>query len=240
MHAKLRHNKPPMKLAKRRRKPPAQTETEHLPRGRRTPVQSRSQQTVASIVEAARALLRQLPLEEVTTTRIAAEAGLSIGGLYRFFPDKQTIIDAIAVYHVHMFRTLAEAQIIRPLLAESHNFETFDPAFVLNSMIDAYVIYLDAHPDFRTISFGRHISAATKQREASPTVGLPAMLTNFMVEQLGLEFTAELERMLRVVSEAGERLIAFAYEQPTSDERDLVIAEIKKMLGGYLFSGNAG
>ena len=41
-----------------------------------------------------------------------------------------------------------------------------------------------------------------------------------------------------MASEAGERLIAYAYEQPTREERDLVIAETKKMLAGYLFPGN--
>jgi hypothetical protein len=41
--------------------------------------------------------------------------------------------------------------------------------------------------------------------------------------------------MLRVVSEAGERLIAFAYEQPTSAGREQVIEEMKRMLTGYLF-----
>jgi len=74
-----------------------------------------------------------------------------------------------------------------------------------------------AHPDFRTISFGRHISAATKAREASPTTGLPAILTSFIVERLGLDFTPDLERMLRVVSEAGERLIA-GDEQPNAGQ----------------------
>jgi hypothetical protein len=42
--------------------------------------------------------------------------------------------------------------------------------------------------------------------------------------------------MLRVVSEAGERLIAYAYEQPTHEERDRIVSEMKKMLAGYLFS----
>jgi hypothetical protein len=37
------------------------------------------------------------------------------------------------------------------------------------------------------------------------------------------------------VSEAGERLIAFAYEQPTLDERDRILGEMKKMLASYLF-----
>ena len=75
---------------------------------RRAPVQSRSQITVQRFLDAASSLLQHMPLEEVTTTRIAAEAGLSIGGLYRFFPDKQTIIDAIAVRHVEQFRASLE------------------------------------------------------------------------------------------------------------------------------------
>jgi AcrR family transcriptional regulator len=187
------------------------------------------------ILDAASSLLPQMPLEDVTTRRIAAEAGVSIGALYRFFPDKQAIIDAVAVRHVRQFRPAVEATVIRPLLGEMQNLETFDPAIVLDRMIDSYVAYLDAHPDFRTISFGRHISAATKALEASPTTGLPAILTTFIVERLGLDFTPDLERTLRVVSEAGERLIAFAYEQPTREERDRIISETKKMLAGYLF-----
>ena len=207
---------------------------------RRTPVQSRSHQTVARILDAASSLLTQMPLEDVTTTRIAAEAGLSIGALYRFFPDKQTIIDAIAVRHVEQFRASLESSVMKVLEQEFANLETFDPAKILDSVVDAYVVYLDAHPDFRTISFGRYVSAATKERQASPTVGLPVLLKNFMLERLGIPNTPELDLMLRVVSEAGERLIAYAYEQPTREERDHIVTEMKKMLASYLFSGSGG
>ncbi len=204
--------------------------------GRRTPVQSRSQQTVARILDAASSLLTQVPLDDVTTTRIAGEAGLSIGALYRFFPDKQTIVDAIAVRHVEQFRASLEETVITVLEREFANLETFDPAVVLDSVIDAYIVYLDAHPDFRTISFGRYVSAATKEREASPTMGLPALLKNFMLERLAIPNSPELDLMLRVVSEVGERLIAYAYEQPTREERDRIVTEMKRMLAGYLFS----
>ena len=191
--------------------------------------------TCLSIVDAASSLLTQTPLEDVTTTRIAAKAGLSIGGLYRFFPDKQNIIDAVAVRHVERFRASLETTVIPAIEREMANLETFDPAKILDSVVDAYILYLDAHPDFRAISFGRHISAATKEREASPQVGLPALLKNFMLERLGIPNTPELDLMLRVVSEAGERLIAYAYEQPAREDRDRIIAEMKKMLAGYLF-----
>jgi AcrR family transcriptional regulator len=206
---------------------------------RRLPVQYRSVRTVKRVLDAASSLLERMPLEDVTTTRIATEAGLSIGALYRFFPDKQTIVDAIAVRHVVQFRSLVEETVIIPLTRELAHLESFDPAIVLDRMVDAYIVYLDAHADFRTISFGRYISAATKRREASPTTGLPAILANFMIQRLGLPHSPELELMLRVVSEAGERLIAYAYEQPTREDRDCVIAEMKRMLASYLFPPDA-
>jgi AcrR family transcriptional regulator len=202
---------------------------------RREPIQTRSLQTVKRVQDAASSLLSQMPIEDITTTRIAAEAGLSIGALYRFFPDKQTIIDAIAVRHVEQFRQLLEQTVIQRLETQLNDLANFSPATLLDDVVDEYVRYLDAHPDFRAISFGRHISAATKEREASPSVGLPALLKNFMLERLGIPNTPELDLRLRVVSEAGERLIAFAYEQSRHDGRDRVIAEMKRMLSAYLF-----
>lgn len=102
----------------------------------RKPQQDRGHDTVANIIAAARSLLRRLPLDDITTTRIARKAGVSIGGLYRFFPDRQSIVDAIAVHHVRAFRQLVQTSIIGPLLAVPQDFETFDPAVVLNTMID--------------------------------------------------------------------------------------------------------
>ena len=205
------------------------------PASRRTPLQPRSLQTIQRVVDAAGSLLCRLPLEELTTTRIAVEAGISVGALYRFFPDKQLIIDSLAVRHVNRFRSVIEQTVLPLLEREMQDLEKFQPGRLLNLVVDAYVAYLDEHPDFRAISFGRHISAATKEREASPAVGLPAMLKSFMLERLGIPNNPELDMMLRVVSEAGERLIAFAYEQPTRDERDRVITEMKRMLSSYLF-----
>ncbi len=198
-------------------------------------MQPRSQHTLQKVLDAASSLLGQVPLEELTTTRIAAEAGISIGSFYRFFPDKQSIIDAVAVRHVGDFRHMLEREVMPTLEREMRNLNDFQPARMLNLVVDAYVAYLDKHLDFRAISFGRHISAATKEREASPAVGLPAMLKNFMLDQLAISNSPELDLALRVVSEAGERLIAFAYEQPTRAERDRVLSEMKKMLAGYLF-----
>ncbi|HVP50242.1 MAG TPA: TetR/AcrR family transcriptional regulator [Candidatus Bathyarchaeia archaeon] len=202
---------------------------------RRVPTQPRSLQTIHRVVDAASSLLCRMPLEELTTTRIAAEAGISVGALYRFFPDKQTILDAVAVRHVQRFKRVIENEVMPKVEQDMRHLEEFRPGQVLEQVVDAYVAYLDEHADFRTLSFGRHISAATKERESSPRLGLPAMLKSFMTEQLGIPDHGELDLALRVVSEAGERLIAYGYEQPTREERDRIVGEMKKMLAGYLF-----
>src|SRR5208282_6761755 len=115
---------------------------------RRVPVQGRSQQTVQRVLDAASSLLGQTPLEDVTTTRVAAEAGLSIGALYRFFPDKQTIIDAIAVRHVEQFRASLLGTVLKAAAANFAKLQKPTPAAILDAIIDAYIVYLDAHPDF--------------------------------------------------------------------------------------------
>ena len=76
---------------------------------RRRPVQERSQETVQRILDAASRLLGEIPLEQITTIRIADAAGLSVGAFYRFFPDKQAIIDGIAVRRIEDVRRLARA-----------------------------------------------------------------------------------------------------------------------------------
>ena len=57
-----------------------------------------------------------------------------------------------------------------------------------------------------------------------------------MVKLLGVKSSVSLDLKLSIATEAGERLIAYAYTQPTKNERDQVLTEMKQLLSGYLFS----
>ncbi|MGE5085628.1 MAG: TetR/AcrR family transcriptional regulator [Bacillota bacterium] len=59
------------------------------------PVQKRSKETVASIVESCARLLIQEPYHAITTDKIAEMAGVSIGSLYQFFANKEAIVAAV-------------------------------------------------------------------------------------------------------------------------------------------------
>ena len=191
---------------------------------RRTPLQERSNETVHRIVDATTALLSRIPLEQITTVRIAEEAGLSVGGLYRFFPDKQAIVDAIAIGHMERFRARLEQEFAAGVPDEGYQF--------LSRVIDLYIAFLDEHPDFRAIALGKHVSGWTYEQQAGPG----GLVGSFLLAQFAMPGMEELELKLRIVVEAGERLISFAYQQTSEPARRDVIAEMKKLLAGYLFA----
>lgn len=192
----------------------------------RTPVQERSTGTVQQILRAASQLLATEPLDQITTSRVAQAAGVSVGGLYRFFPDKQSIVDAIAVRHVDDLRAALENQ----FSAASPE----DGRELLNAMVDAYVAFLNDRPDFRAIALGRHVSAGARQRHASPEAGPAALVKKYFLDQFQMDL-GDLDLKIRVASEAGERLIAYAFEQHEPQKRAAVVAELKTMLGKYFF-----
>ena len=63
---------------------------------RKIPTQSRSRATVEVVLEAATQLLEALGERGFNTNAVAERAGVSIGTLYRYFPDKRSILTALA------------------------------------------------------------------------------------------------------------------------------------------------
>lgn len=59
---------------------------------RKQPVQARSTQLVADILEAAVRVLARDGAHRFTTARVAEKAGISVGSLYQYFPNKEAIL----------------------------------------------------------------------------------------------------------------------------------------------------
>lgn len=198
---------------------------------RRAPVQERSQETVARALAAASGLLaRGVAVDALTTAQIAAEAGMSVGGLYRFFPDKQAIVDAIAVRHMELFQERMGTAILADFPEGPRDF--------LCVVIDSFVAYLDANPDFRTVAFGapgggRAISRPTQEDYAGHQVS--ALVMEFLAGAYDMAPTPDLAFRLRMATEIGDRLLAFALHQPDQAARNKVVDGAKDLLADYLF-----
>jgi AcrR family transcriptional regulator len=69
-------------------------------RPRKTPRQARAAETRARILDAARAVFAERGYAAGTTNRIAQAAGLSVGSLYQYFPNKDAILVELVRAHV--------------------------------------------------------------------------------------------------------------------------------------------
>ncbi|MBX3491834.1 MAG: TetR/AcrR family transcriptional regulator [Parvibaculum sp.] len=66
----------------------------------RKPVQRRSEATVDTILEAAAQIFRTYGAKGATTNRIAERAGVSIGSIYQYFPNKEALLVALMERHI--------------------------------------------------------------------------------------------------------------------------------------------
>jgi AcrR family transcriptional regulator len=67
---------------------------------RKSPVQARSTASVEAILKATVQVLLRVGKEKLTTTRVAARAGVSVGTLYQYFPNKSALLRAALRLHV--------------------------------------------------------------------------------------------------------------------------------------------
>jgi AcrR family transcriptional regulator len=76
---------------------------------RKTPVQARSAVTVDAISEATIQVLLSHGTDRLTTTRVAERAGVSVGTLYQYFPNKQSLLFAVLEDHLDKVSAAVEA-----------------------------------------------------------------------------------------------------------------------------------
>jgi AcrR family transcriptional regulator len=68
---------------------------------RKLPVQARSSASVDAILEATIQVLLSAGKERLTTTRVALRAGVSVGTLYQYFPNKRALLKAVLRRHMN-------------------------------------------------------------------------------------------------------------------------------------------
>lgn len=117
---------------------------------RRAPVQERSRKTVTRILDAAAAIADEQGVDAVTTRAIADRAGVSYPSLYRFFADREAILDELLERHVaELDARCEEAEQI---------WQITSVADLLNSELDLHVHYYRLFPSSARLWMGGRTS----------------------------------------------------------------------------------
>jgi AcrR family transcriptional regulator len=174
-------------------------------------------------VEAAGRLLVENGRQGVTTNSVAERAGVSIGSVYQYFPDKQAI-----------FATLQERHLNQVMPLVQHTFERLaDPAVdVVDALLGLMRAMSDLHTDLpahlRVISDEQQAHASPDEIERFTDAATPILAARFGCTQDRARATAWLASMS--MAHVGRALV---HHPPAVDREDL-LAAIACMLRGLL------
>jgi AcrR family transcriptional regulator len=188
---------------------------------RRSPIQGRSQDKVQRILAATAMLADTMPLEAITMMQIADAAEASFSSIYRFFPSKDAILEAVALSHLDRLQKLYEIYFASATLDEGGKF--------IDDAIDIYVAFAGREPGFRSLWINASPNADISRRLYSVSGIIIRMARVYAVERLGFEEGPSLDIRLAVAANAGAHILRFAFNQ-TDYPLDQVIAELKRWL----------
>lgn len=190
------------------RAPGAQAPVPGAGRGRREPVQERSRRTVARILAAAEAIVAQDGVDAASTRAIARRAGVSAPSLYRFFDDRDAILDAL----LESLLTELEAATEQ---AEAAFAGTSIEDFVCSEM-ELHVSYYERHPSLVRLWFGGRVSPPVVELVHARNRALAAR-AHSLLTGAGLLAPDTPETVAELLVEFGDRALALAFRDGPAD-----------------------
>jgi AcrR family transcriptional regulator len=192
---------------------------------RRVPVQGRSVARVQRMLDACAELVDEIGYETLTTTLLAERAGVAIGSVYQFFPDKRAIVQALTLRNLEAYLSRLSAR--SAAVEFAHWWDVVDAA------IDEYIAMHREVPGFRTLHFGDVVDVHLLDAERDNNTIIAEQLAALLVEQFGAVAGPRLDFALAIAVEAGDALIKLAFRRdPEGDPA--VLAEAKALIREYL------
>jgi AcrR family transcriptional regulator len=197
---------------------------------RRVPVQQRSADRLARILDAGAALLDETGYEQLSTRAVADRAGVPIGSVYRFFPNKRALVDALAERNLEVYagRVVARLEAIPEREWRA----------ALDAVLDEYLAMKRSVPGFALVDFGPPVPAAGPLDEEVNRL-VAGRLAELLSGHLGrgpdgaVAVDATLRRTVLVCVQAADALLQLAFRADPAGDPDL-IAETRVLLQAYL------
>ncbi|MEI7031420.1 TetR/AcrR family transcriptional regulator [Streptomyces pratensis] len=196
----------------------------HLPPNlRRAPVQQRSADRLARILDSCAALLDETGYEQLTTRAVAQRAHVPIGSVYRFFPNKRALVDALALRNLDTY-----ADRIADRLAD---LPAADWRAAVDAMLDEYLAMKRSVPGFALVDFGPPSPADGAADDANRR--LADRLAALLADHLGGRPDEALSRAILVSVEAADALLQLAFRAEASGDA-AIVAETRLLVSSYL------
>lgn len=193
------------------------------PNLRRAPVQQRSADRLARILDACAGLLEETGYERLSTRDVALRAEVPIGSVYRFFSNKRALVEALALRNLDLYAERITDR-LGPLPAD-------DWRGAIDAVLDEYLAMKRTVPGFALVDFGPPSPAEDAADDANRR--LAGRLTELLAGHLGRHPGPELLRAILVSVEAADALLQLAFRtDPAGDPA--IVAETRTLVRAYL------
>ncbi|MFF4245038.1 TetR/AcrR family transcriptional regulator [Streptomyces sp. NPDC001822] len=195
---------------------------------RRVPVQQRSADRLARILDAGAELLDGGGYEQLSTRAVAGRAGVPIGSVYRFFPNKRALVDALAERNLQVY-----AERVTGRLAEIPEQEW---RAAIDAVLDEYLAMKRSVPGFALVDFGLPVPVTGPLDDVNRLVA--ARLAELLSGHLGQGRDGAVDdpgllRTVLVCVQAADALLQLAFRADPEGDPDL-ISETRILLQAYL------
>lgn len=196
---------------------------------RRSPSQQRSRERVERMLAAASALIAEQGSDAMRMGEVAERAGVSIGSLYQFFPDKRAIVWALAE------RYTAESQAcISAALKDVGDAEGLKSAFSV--LVDIYYQMFLAEPVIRDVWSGTQADKALRELELADSRANAEFLVEVLKRLRPDADPVELETTAFLMWQMGEAAVRLAISVDR-EEGDRLVEAYKRMALRELVGG---
>jgi AcrR family transcriptional regulator len=192
---------------------------------RRAPMQRRSTQRVDRMLDVCARLLDEVGYEALTTKAIAEQAGISIGSVYQYFPDKRSMVRSLAIRYLEEFLHRLEQRLADPPLRTWRQ--------LVEAMLVVYAEMLDGTPGFRAIRVAPAQDPFIMQPGVDNATVITAGARARFSGAIDLPEHPHTDHVLVCALTMGDALVQLAYRgDPAGDPA--ILAELTRVVTGYL------
>lgn len=178
-----------------------------------------------AILDACAVLLDDYDYDELTTSKIAEKAGVPIGSLYQYFPDKRAVVQALTLRNLEAF----SAEVEQIFAGEG---VPTDWRQAVDQVVAGYLRMLEEVPGFGRIRFGDVVDIHLLDQDQDNNAVIAEKLAELFAKHYQVRDNRELRLAFRIVTEASDALIKLALRLP--EHRDVVLGTMKAMIRDIL------
>jgi len=183
---------------------------------RNEPVQARSTARLTTLLDAAASVVDDIGFERLTTAMVAERAHSSIGTVYRYFPDRIAVLQALSGRYRSRFAEYRSASLGASLSAGEEQSWLAAVDSVLEYWLDAF----RNEPGFRSLRFGDVLDLHPRQGSVTYMGEVAATVASVLESRHGFAVDDALLFDLEVAFTACDALLARAFAfDPAGDDR---------------------